>query len=220
MGSESKVLHVGSHNPGKVREYAHSLDARGWSFEGVGDASEPEEVGDSFSGISELKSRHYAAELGGLVVSEDAGLVVPSLGGLPGIYSARFCDCEIDTGAGIVTNYQASGRSREQKDEANNTRLLTLLQDMSDEERTAYFAVHISVARPCGAIVYSKEFRCEGRIVTEARGEEGFAYDCIFEATEASGMTFAELTCEQKFPFSHRGKGIRDLNQWLQTFEV
>jgi len=214
-----QTLTLGSKNPGKLKEYREILIASGWKVVEVGDQiEEPEEIGDSFKGISELKSNYYARGTRRLAIAEDAGLVVPSLSGSPGIFSARFSDCTLDPKSFAITGYNPSGKSRSELDLANNLRLLKLLEGMSKEQREAYFVVHISVARPNGEIVFSEEFRLEGKIIHEARGENGFGYDFIFEANETPGQTTSELSSEQKNAISHRGKGIVALNKWLEGF--
>ena len=88
-------LHVGTSNPGKLREYREILAPLGYEVVTVV-APEPDEPEPDLEGNARLKASAYGFHAGGLTLAEDSGLVVPALHGLPGVVSARFSDCELD----------------------------------------------------------------------------------------------------------------------------
>src|SRR2546421_6455586 len=85
-------LVIASHNPGKVEEISTLLMP--FRIAGLSAASlgipEPEETGDSFEANAALKARAASKASGLPALADDSGLVVPALGGAPGIYSARW----------------------------------------------------------------------------------------------------------------------------------
>lgn len=85
------LLYLGTTNPGKVREWASILAPLGVDIRTA--SLHVPETSDTFEGNARQKALAYAAHTGGVTVSEDSGLVVPWLGGLPGPWSARFDDC-------------------------------------------------------------------------------------------------------------------------------
>lgn len=130
------------------------------------------------------------------VIADDSGLVIPALGGEPGIYSARY-------GGEQLTSVQ------------RNEYLLERMEGVSD--RRAFFV--------CALVLLLDEYRytavqetVPGVIIDASRGDGGFGYDPVF-FTEAYGMTMAELTAEQKHHISHRGKAARTLQVLLQNFD-
>ena len=127
-------------------------------------------------------------------------------------------DCTLDPETKVIISYKPSGKSRAELDASNNQRLLALLEGIEGEQRNAYFVVHISVALPNAQIVFSQEFRFQGKIANEIRGVNGFGYDCVFEPNETPGKLASELSEDEKFAISHRGKAIKQLNKWLSCF--
>lgn len=147
-------------------------------------APEVDETGDTFAANARLKAVGLAPVLGAWVLGEDSGLVVPALGGRPGVYSARFAGTHGD-------------------DAANNAKLLAELGDARD----AYYVSSVALADPTGTVVATAEGRCHGRIVREPRGTGGFGYDPLFEIPEYHA-TFGELSSHVKHALSHRGRAI------------
>src|SRR5207249_1789472 len=121
------------------------------------DAPEVEETGTTFEENARKKASEVAAALKQWVLGEDSGLVVPALGGRPGVYSARYAGA--------------------QGDDANNARLLAELAPLPDESRAAYYVCCAALADPSGQVREVVEGRCHGRIVGEYRGTGGFGYD-------------------------------------------
>jgi XTP/dITP diphosphohydrolase len=218
-----KLLYIGTRNPGKLREYRAILDSlqsdsSRWAFPEIDKLAEPVESGATFRDNAELKARYYAKAMQGLALAEDSGIVVPELSGLPGIYSARFSDCEFDISTGELLTWTPSGAARADLDKKNNLKLLELLEGKTGSARRAYYTAHIAVSRDCGEIVYSKEFVFEGRVVQRARGSKGFGYDSIFEPVDTPGRLASEISTEEKNSLSHRGKGAKDLKLWIESF--
>lgn len=159
------------------------------------EVDEPEEDGATFADNARLKARHYARELGMTCVAEDSGLVVDALGGAPGVFSAR---------------YAGATGSREERDRANNEKLLRELAHVAAGSRQARFVCVASVAAPSGEILAEAEGTYEGAIALAPRGSNGFGYDPLLYLPDR-GCTSAELTPEEKHARSHRGKAFRAL---------
>ena len=160
----------------------------------LGDPEEVEETGSTFTENAELKARGYAHLLpGGFVAAEDSGIVVPALGGEPGVYSARF--------GGL------------KDDKARNILLLERMRGLSGDDRAAHYEAVVVCICPDGQ-AHSFVGRVDGFIAPEPKGPGGFGYDPIFFHTEL-GCTFGETTQEQKDRLSHRGEAVRALRAFL-----
>jgi len=136
------------------------------------------------------KALHYSRLQDGLVFADDSGLVVPALGGAPGVHSARYAGPQ-------ATNAQKIGK------------LLGEMQGKTGAERTVYFVCAIALAERGQARAIVTD-RVEGEILEAPRGTGGFGYDPVFYFP-ALGKTFAELPAEEKNQRSHRGKAFRKL---------
>jgi len=136
------------------------------------------------------KALHYSRFGDGLVFADDSGLVVPALGGAPGVHSARYA------GAG-ASNEERIGK------------LLAEMHGLRGAVRAAYFVCVIAAARG-GRGVAIVSARVDGEILEAARGVGGFGYDPVFYSAEL-GKTFAELHADEKNRMSHRGKAFRRL---------
>jgi XTP/dITP diphosphohydrolase len=148
------------------------------------------EDGTTFEENAYKKAHSTARVLGFPALADDSGLVVAALKGAPGVHSARFA---------------GEGAS----DEANNLKLLRMMQGMAS--RRAVFECVIVIAVPRGpALVY--EGRCEGEIAHEVRGTNGFGYDPVFYYP-AMKKTFGEMPEEEKNRVSHRGKAMAKLRE-------
>ncbi len=136
------------------------------------------------------KALHYSRLQEGYVFADDSGLVVPALGGEPGVHSARY--------AGVY----ASSTERIAK-------LLRELRGKTGEERAAHFVCTVALARAGSAIAVVTD-RVDGEILEAVRGNGGFGYDPVFYFPPLK-KTFAELTAIEKNQNSHRGKAFRRL---------
>jgi XTP/dITP diphosphohydrolase len=196
-------LFLASSNPGKVTEF-RALAATDASCAGVEIALLPgfeglptfEENEPTIAENAAGKALHYSREARCCVFADDSGLVVPSLGGAPGVYSAR---------------YAGAGASNEER----IAKLLTELRGKKGEERAAHFVCAIALA-DAGRVLAVVTDRVDGEILETARGSGGFGYDRVFYFP-ALKKTFAELSAEEKNRFSHRGKAFRKLLAALKT---
>ena len=189
-----RKLILGSRNKKKLGELVELLGGLGSELENLDSypgAPEVAETATTFAGNATLKAVTLAAALGEWVIGEDSGLVVPVLGGEPGVYSARY--------AGEHGN-----------DAANNAKLLAELAPYSGADRAAYYVCAAVLADPAGKVIASVEGRCHGLIATEERGSGGFGYDPLFLVPEY-GQTFGELPPEVKQRTSHRARALAEL---------
>jgi XTP/dITP diphosphohydrolase len=188
-------LVVASHNPGKFAELSSLLKPYG--VDAVGAASlgliEPNETGSSFEENAALKAKVAARASGLPALADDSGLVVPALGGKPGIHSARW--------AGAARDFAAA-----------MNRLERLMGGLKD--RRAFFVAVLALAWPDGRI---ETFRGEvhGRLVFPPRGARGFGYDPVF-LPDGMEETFGEMQPEAKDKISHRAKAFAAFAEaWL-----
>jgi len=204
----SRELVVATGNPHKLAEIRAVLEPLGWgvlSLEAAGaaDAPEPEEVARTFAGNAEIKARAYAQAAGRACLADDSGLEVDALGGAPGVRSAR---------------YASAGGAREERDAANNAKLLAELEGVPDDKRSARFVCAMCVADWQGRVLATSRGTFEGRIGRAPRGANGFGYDPLLICED--GRTAAELTPEEKNARSHRGMALRELAPKLATLAL
>lgn len=211
-------FYIGTTNPGKVREIGAILSATGCQFE-VTAPADPKETESDFEGNALLKARAYARHAGGLTISEDSGLVIPALNGLPGPWSARFSEYHItcDQGKWKLTDYEPSGSSREAIDRLNNQRVLELMKSIEQPHRAAMFKVVLAVAN-LDEIIFKATGESHGWIAEEPKGTNGFGYDPIFIGQDTFGKTYAELDANRKNLRSHRRRVLQVFTTWLGTY--
>jgi len=149
-----------------------------------------EEDGDTFEENAYKKAHFTAKVLGFPALADDSGLVVPALGGEPGVRSARY-------GGDDANDFQ------------NNLKLLKAMQGMMN--RMAVFQCVIAIAVPRGpALIY--EGKCEGEISEKIEGNQGFGYDPLFYYPPLK-KTFAQMSMGEKNHVSHRGKAMAELRK-------
>ncbi len=190
-------LYLASSNPGKLAEF-RALAAASASPVAVELALLPdveslpafEESAPTFAENATGKALHYSRLQEGLVFADDSGLVVPALGGAPGVHSARYAG--------------ADGTNSQRID-----KLLGELRGKAAEERSAHFVCAIALAKRGRALAIVTD-RADGQILEAPRGSGGFGYDPVFYFPAAK-KTFAELSAEEKKRHSHRGKAFRKL---------
>lgn len=149
-----------------------------------------EENAPTFAENAAGKALHYSRRGSGLVFADDSGLVVPALGGAPGVHSARYA------------GPQATNAQKIEK-------LLGELRGRTGVERAAYFVCAIALAARGRALTIVTD-RVDGEILEGLRGSGGFGYDPVFYFP-ALQKTFAEISAEEKNLRSHRGKAFRRL---------
>ena len=153
------------------------------------------EDGETFEENALIKARTVARITNLPTIADDSGLCVEYLGGAPGVYTARYA------GEGAT-------------DDANIDKLLDALKGVPEEKRGAYFACAIAVVFPNGE---EKTFfgKCDGRILEERRGNNGFGYDPIFFVPEYN-MSMAEIPMEDKNKISHRSRALSEMMKGLK----
>jgi XTP/dITP diphosphohydrolase len=197
-------LVIATTNPHKVHEIGQVLGPLGVEVCGLAELApaipEPVEDADSFEGNARIKAVAYANALGMPVLADDSGLEVDALGGAPGVHSARY--------AGI-------GDSREERDRANNQKLIAELQKLGpDVDRSARFVCALCLADAEGRVLFEVRRTFPGLVTDDARGANGFGYDPYLFLPDV-GLTSAQLPEEAKNARSHRGAATRALHAWL-----
>lgn len=189
----SRIL-LATNNPGKLREIqailqelkAEILTPRQLNLDLV-----VSETGQTYAENAALKAKAFAQAAGILALADDSGLEVDALDGSPGIHSARFAPWP-----------NASDADRRK----------VLLEQLRDKSRpwTARFRCIVAIAQPLPTSieVYFAEGVCEGEIIPEERGVNGFGYDPLFLLPQL-GKTMAELTMDEKNRLSHRARALR-----------
>jgi XTP/dITP diphosphohydrolase len=199
----SKIIVLATTNKNKIVEFKNILEGFKVEIRSVsefGPIPPALEDGLTFDENAYKKAHHTARILGLPAIADDSGLVVPSLNGEPGVYSARYA-------------------GEHATDAENTKKLLEKLKGQKD--RRASFKCVLSLAVPSGpALTYEGE--CHGIITEEPRGQGGFGYDPVF-LFEEYGKTFAELSPEEKNVISHRGKALAEFKseidkimKWLE----
>ncbi|MBQ7792500.1 MAG: XTP/dITP diphosphatase [Clostridia bacterium] len=189
-------LLIATNNQGKLKEFNEILGELGIecvSLKEMGISVDVEETGTTFLENALLKAKEIYSIAKIPTISDDSGLMVDALSGEPGVYSARY--------AGEHAN-----------DQKNMDKLLSKLQGV--ENRTARFKSVIAAVFSEDDILVS-EGECEGVIIDEKRGDNGFGYDPVFYV-EAMKKTFAQMTDGEKNSLSHRGNAIRNLKEQLK----
>jgi XTP/dITP diphosphohydrolase len=183
-------LVIASHNPGKVEEIGELIAPFGIgavSASALG-LPEPAETGHSFEANAALKARASAGASGLPALADDSGLVVPALGGAPGIYSARW--------AGPGKDFRIA--------------MERVNRELGDRDRNAYFVAVLALAWPDADL---ELFRGEvaGILVWPPRGANGFGYDPMFLPEGGGTQTFGEMDAAWKHGVSHRARAFAKL---------
>jgi XTP/dITP diphosphohydrolase len=188
---------LASNNAGKLSEFSELFDNMGLTVvpQRDYDVTDADETGLSFIENALIKARHASDSTGLPAIADDSGLVVPALGGAPGIYSAR---------------YSGNG------DSANNTKLLDEMKHFEDDDRRAFYVAVIAVVKSASDPMPTiAEGRWHGSIGLLPKGEGGFGYDPLFIPDGAS-ITAAEMAREDKQRVSHRAKALKALEPLLK----
>lgn len=190
---------IATHNKKKCAEMSRILSPLGvevYTAEMLGiSLTDAEETGATFKENALIKAELGCKESGYPCIADDSGLCVDFLNGEPGVHTARYSGVHGD-------------------DEANIQKLLTVMKDVPEENRGAYFESAVCVYFPDGRVL-DVEGRCYGKIGFEKRGNDGFGYDPVFMVGEKS---FAELSAEEKDAVSHRGEALRKLTEILPQY--
>ncbi|SUO98172.1 RdgB/HAM1 family non-canonical purine NTP pyrophosphatase [Suttonella indologenes] len=187
---------LASNNAGKIAEFnalfsGLNLNIIAQGTLGIGEA---EENADTFVENALIKARHAAKAGGKAALADDSGLVVPALGGAPGVYSARYA-------------------GRHGDDAANNAKLLAELADSAARE--AYFVCIIAYLRHADdPLPIIAQGIWQGSIAHSVSGANGFGYDPLF-IPQGMNCSSAQLSPEEKNALSHRGQAMQSLMRQL-----
>ncbi len=195
----AKKLNLASSNAGKLREFSAIAAESHRTIElallpGFSELAPFPEDAPTFAENAVGKALHASAISAEAVCADDSGLVVPVLGGEPGVRSARYAGTD-------------------STDAQNIAKLLAALAGGKNEARAAYFVCVLAVARKGNALAVISNW-VDGFILDGPRGSGGFGYDPVFYFP-ALNKSFAELSASEKNLFSHRGKAFRRLLEVL-----
>ncbi|TLP81224.1 non-canonical purine NTP diphosphatase [Maribacter sp. ACAM166] len=184
-----------THNANKLKEIQQLIPSfiELVSLDTLGCTADIPETANTLEGNARLKADFITRTYQLPCFADDTGLLVHSLNGEPGVYSARY--------AGIENNSQA-----------NMTKLLHNLKDK--EDRAAHFKTVIALNINDETHLF--EGKVEGVITTNQKGEHGFGYDPIFKPN-GYDQTFAQLPLSVKNEISHRGRAFKQLIAYLKN---
>ncbi|MDY6029058.1 MAG: RdgB/HAM1 family non-canonical purine NTP pyrophosphatase [Acidaminococcaceae bacterium] len=185
-------LIIATTNVGKTEEFRELMKELPVEIKSLTDYPEieaPQENGRTFAANARIKAQHYARLTGLPCLADDSGLEVQALEGAPGVRSARYAG--------------------EEATDADNNQLL--LHNMKFQvKRACRFRCALCVALPTGKVVYETDGICDGMLLHEPLGENGFGYDPLFWSTDLhKGLGEAEPA--EKNKISHRGKAVKKL---------
>jgi len=180
---------LASSNKGKVKEIKKILkDYEIITYTELIKPIEIDENGKSFKENAIIKAKSISEKLPGFIVlADDSGISVPVLGGIPGIYSARF-----------------AGEGASDKD--NLQKLINELRKKNIKKTSAFYTAAIAISTPYG--IYTTHGFMHGEVIDEARGNKGFGYDPMF-IPKGFDKTLGELDEEIKQQISHRFKALK-----------
>ncbi|MCI7326435.1 XTP/dITP diphosphatase [Hornefia butyriciproducens] len=197
-----ELIIAASKNANKIREMNEITAKLGLHIISRDEAGLPdveiEEDGATFEENSFKKANEIMKLSGHIAIADDSGLEVEYLHEAPGVYSARFA-------------------GEDASDEKNNEKLLSLMEDLPYRDRRARFVSVITMVWPDGRKLVARG-ECEGHILTEPIGENGFGYDPLF-VPDGYQRTFAQLSAEEKNRISHRAKALTRLAEMLKGNE-
>lgn len=192
-------LVVATRNPKKKREILEILAGIDLDLHDLGQYPQMHEVVEdrtTFEANARKKAVETAQTVDQWVLAEDSGLVVPALGGRPGVNSALYAGKHGD-------------------DLANNQKLIAEIKVLPAEKRAAYYICVAVLSDPRGNVIAVTEGRCNGVLVTDRRGAGGFGYDPYFLIPEFH-QTFGELSARVKHALSHRAKALAQMRPVLR----
>lgn len=182
-----------THNKNKFKEIESLLPSniQLLSLDDIGCTEEIEETGTTIDENAIIKAKYVKENYKYDCFADDTGLEVDELGGEPGVYSARYA-------------------GKEKSNEANIQKLLKNLE--GKENRNAHFKTVIALTLNGHETLFTGI--CEGKIIKEKKGSEGFGYDPVF-LPKGYQQTFAEMSLAEKSSISHRAKAFTQLIDYL-----
>jgi len=191
---------IASFNLHKIREFRALLKNLKrfdvLSLSQFADIQLPEESYATFQENACQKAVAAAEQTKHFVLADDSGIVVPALGGKPGVHSRRYA-------------------GRDATDVENRQKLLQEMHHLTGDERTAYYECCLALASPDG-LIKSVTSTCEGLILSQPRGREGFGYDSLFIKHDYD-KSFGEIAETTKNRISHRYKAFEKMLPVLET---
>lgn len=205
-----KKILIASNNKGKVKEIEELLTPFKCQVLSTDryKLPEPEETGSTFAENAIIKAKYYAEKTGEISLSDDSGLVVDSLDGAPGVYSARWGGVNKDFNLAMKIVEEALNEKG-----INTQNSGSEIADYNKKKLSAHFACALCLYFPDGEykVFEGKVF---GHLSFPPRGNAGFGYDAIFIA-EGHNKTFAEMDPQIKYSISHRAKAFNELKKYL-----
>jgi XTP/dITP diphosphohydrolase len=195
-----QTLVIATRNSGKLTELRQLLRGLPFTLRDLNSfplIESVEETGATFAENACVKARAYAEQTRSLALADDSGLEVNSLGGAPGVYTARYA------------GHGASDTQRTDK-------LLATLSKGISGDRAARFVSAVAIANSGGRILSVSVGVCEGRIAKVPRGSNGFGYDPVF-IPDGHSQTFGELSDEVKNQISHRAHALKGALDFLRS---
>ncbi len=196
---KKEKLLIASNNAGKVKEFRSLFSKLGFEVLSLKEAGlniVVEEDQSDFAGNSYKKASEISKRTGEITLADDSGLEVESLGGQPGVYSARFA-------------------GENATDQQNNRKLLARMKQVPEEKRKACFHCVLTLYYPNGRYLQT-EGRCPGKIGLFPSGDGGFGYDPLFLPDRYHNKTMAELSLEEKNRISHRAIALQAMIDLLR----
>ena len=194
-----KKIVIATKNKGKLREMTEAfakLPVEVVSLAEFGELPDAIEDGKTFAENAKIKAEFFSSKTGYACIADDSGLEVEALGGIPGVYSARFAGFHADDGT-------------------NNQKLLEELDHVGATESKADYRCVLAFVDIDGTTLET-EGVCYGTIKKIAKGQGGFGYDPYFYID--GNKTMAELTLEEKNKISHRGAALRQMVTLLKDY--
>ena len=192
LGHKMKKIVLATQNPNKVKEMRTVLKDLDIKIVNPPKDFDPIEDGETFFDNSLIKAKTAAKLMNLPALADDSGLQIDSLGGEPGVMSARWA-------------------------ENNEKRIEKALKSLEGiTEREAQFVCAMTLVSPEGKLLHSTEGICRGEILHKQKGTNGFGYDPIFWIPPLK-KTMAELTLDEKNQISHRSIALRAMMEYLQN---
>lgn len=195
-----KRLLVATHNFHKIKEielFLSDIPLKIISLVDIGINMEVEETGQSFESNALKKAKEYQKLSGEITLAEDSGLEICSLGGQPGVMSARYGGEELNDSERV--NY-----------------LLKEMKNIDGWNRGARFVSVVVLLNNNGELEIISQGYLNGFISHQKIGSNGFGYDPIFWLPERSTTT-AKLSLLEKNKISHRGKALKAIKPTLKS---
>lgn len=208
---------VGTTNKGKIREIASILSPLGLDL--IPQSLDIEEIGQTIEENANIKGLGYCKNnQNKIVICEDSGLVIPSLNGLPGAYSARFHSVILDDNLNVLSVPKEDFTTdKTEHDKLNNEKLIDLIKKLPFEKRNAYFEVCFVVMKN-GEELFKVVKQSHGFVIDELKGKNGFGYDPLFVGNDTFGKTYAELDSARKNLKSHRKAALNEVGRFFAEY--